>query len=58
MCGGGSILPSSNHLFSPTKVKVNQVASDIIKPNIKEFTKNPFSYHIKEFTKNPFSYHI
>ena len=44
--GRGSLLPSSNHLVSPTKVKVNQVASDIIKPNTKEFTKNPFSYRI------------
>lgn len=44
--GGGSLLPSSNQLFSPTKIKVNQVASDIIKPNTKESTKNPLSYRI------------
>lgn len=44
--GGGSLLPSSNQLFSPTKIKVNQVASDMIKPNTKESTKNPLSYRI------------
>ena len=44
--GGGSLLPSSNQLFSPTKIKVNQVAFDMIKPNTKESTKNPLSYRI------------
>ena len=44
--GGGSLLPSSNQLFSPTKIKFNQVASDMIKPNTKESTENPLSYRI------------